>query len=502
MPPKVNGAWNLHQLTLDEPLDFFVLYSSVASLLGSPGQGNYAAANAFLDALAHYRRGLGLPALSVNWGPFSEVGMAATQENRGGRLGSLGLASLRPVEGNQILARLLSVGVSQAGVVSLDPERWLKVNPGLRTSRLLSRLLAAHTGSEAPGDRRVWLESLAAASPGERWRIVESMVREKAAQVLHISPEEIERETPLINLGMDSLMGVELRNGLSSQLGISLSGGLLLNQPHLSALTSYLLSDVLALKAEAAKPAALPKAEWTVSLNIVSRPRLRLFCAHHAGGSIAAFRQWPEGLPPDIELRAIQLPGRDGRAGEPPCTDGEELTAHLVEEIARWKEVPFALYGHSMGSALMLSLSQRLEQRGLLPERLFLAAPPPDLDYLKERPRADLGSALSLVRDWGGDFRALEDNPELTSAFEANMSADIRLTESLQKMQTGSITSPLVVFAGDEDRLVPLGSLDRWQAQCRSDFKLHIMSGGHFFVQAKRSVLLEEISRYLGRLEA
>ncbi len=73
LAPKVQGAWNLHALTQDLPLDFFVCFSSVASLLGSPSQGNYAAANAFMDALVHYRRNLGLPGLSINWGPWAEV---------------------------------------------------------------------------------------------------------------------------------------------------------------------------------------------------------------------------------------------------------------------------------------------------------------------------------------------------------------------------------------------------------------------------------------------
>src|SRR5262249_23185671 len=95
MAPKFEGAWNLHSLTLNRPLAFFVLFSSIASVLGSPGQGPYAAANAFLDALSHHRRALGLPALTINWGPWGDVGMAA-RANRGRRLTMRGIDAIPP----------------------------------------------------------------------------------------------------------------------------------------------------------------------------------------------------------------------------------------------------------------------------------------------------------------------------------------------------------------------------------------------------------------------
>ncbi len=125
MAPKVGGAWNLHTLTQSMPLDFFILFSAGASLLGSAGQSNYAAANAFLDALAHYRRSCGLPALSINWGPWAEVGMAVKlgdQNQR--RWSSQGMDLIRPSDGMKIFGQLLNLSSAQIAVL---PIRWNKL---------------------------------------------------------------------------------------------------------------------------------------------------------------------------------------------------------------------------------------------------------------------------------------------------------------------------------------------------------------------------------------
>ena len=118
--PKIAGAWNLHSLTLKYPVDLFVMFSSAMALLGSPGQGNYAAANAFLDALAHHRRALGMPGLSVNWGPWSGIGLAAAQTNRGERLAQRGLAGVEPAIALEALGRLIAADRAQFAVMALD----------------------------------------------------------------------------------------------------------------------------------------------------------------------------------------------------------------------------------------------------------------------------------------------------------------------------------------------------------------------------------------------
>jgi epothilone polyketide synthase D len=241
MAPKVQGAWNLHTLTRHHAtLDFFVLYASVNGIIGSPAQGNYAAANAFLDALAHHRRAQGLPAIAIDWGVFAEVGLAAAEETRGKRLEGRGMRGLTPADGIVALERVIAWNPRQVVVARLDVHQWVEFYPSAAGSRTLSRLLQDKAEGRRRGSDGGLIERLAAADPESRLRIVEGALREQVGKVLRIRPESIGREVPLAKLGMDSLMGLELRNRIEAILGVRLPAGALWTYPTLAALTTRL----------------------------------------------------------------------------------------------------------------------------------------------------------------------------------------------------------------------------------------------------------------------
>jgi acyl transferase domain-containing protein len=129
--PKALGAWNLHRESAAWELDFFVMYSSAAALFGSPGQGNYTAANMLLDAIAQRRTRARLPAMSIQWGPFAEVGLAAAEDNRGKRLLARGVSSLTKEDGHEALRRLLSYPRAEVGIVRFYPRQWIEFYLGL-----------------------------------------------------------------------------------------------------------------------------------------------------------------------------------------------------------------------------------------------------------------------------------------------------------------------------------------------------------------------------------
>lgn len=221
--PKVVGAWNLHMLTQQDHLDYFVLFSSAASLIGSPGQGNYAAANAFLDQLAVYRRQQGLPALCISWGRWGEVGQA-TKEHRGERLDARGFASMRPHDGLAVLGNLLRQSPPHIGVMSFHFPTWSQFYPKLSQSSLFTHLLAEVQAQEPHEvqDQHPTREMLSELTSEQCKHTLAQYLSEQIAKVLGHSKLRLDAHQPLNRLGIDSLMSVELKNRIGSDLNVGI----------------------------------------------------------------------------------------------------------------------------------------------------------------------------------------------------------------------------------------------------------------------------------------
>jgi aryl carrier-like protein len=241
---KVSGSWNLHRATAGMPLDHFVLYSSIAAL-GTPGQAPHAAANAFLDALAHRRRADGLPALSLGLGGVAEIGAAARLEAGGGRAAP-GVEPMPPDRTLEAAGLLLASAEPHALLASVS---WPKFTGGLPPGalRTYSGLLEAPpaTAAEAAPDQRhlpTWLRSLAKRA---RVQALEDLLRERIAALLGLAPSQApHRDQPLMQAGLDSLMTVQLRNGLQASLEISLSVTLVFDNPTIAHLAEHLAGQL------------------------------------------------------------------------------------------------------------------------------------------------------------------------------------------------------------------------------------------------------------------
>ena len=266
--PKVLGGWLLHRLLADAPLDFFVLFSSAASLLSQPGQGNYAAANAFLDGLAQHRRACGLPALGINWGPWQDLGFAATP---GGQrivrfLTHLGMASIPPQQGLEVLGLLLGQQATQVLVLPVDWPRYREQAADMTGSPLLAvlRREQASRGAEAPGSA-----SAPARLPTSAQELV-TYLQQRVARVLRMEEQAVPADRNVMELGLDSIMVMELIRQLEQDLKLRLYPREIFERPSISALAEYLASEVGAGLRPAPTPA--PTADLLAKLRLRRRP--------------------------------------------------------------------------------------------------------------------------------------------------------------------------------------------------------------------------------------
>ncbi|HET9563571.1 MAG TPA: SDR family NAD(P)-dependent oxidoreductase, partial [Mycobacterium sp.] len=229
--PKVAGSWWLHEATAHLDLDWWLTFSSAASLLGSPGQGAYAAANSWVDGLVAYRRSRGLPAIGINWGPWAEVGRAQF-------FADLGFSMITSELGLAVMQLVLAADRCRTGVFSLDARQWFQSFPAVEGSSLFAKLGESAMVERRGGDGRIRAE-LDAAEPAERpARLASAIANEIQGVVRSIEP--LDHDQPMESLGLDSLMALELRNRLEATLGITLPVALVWAYPTISALAGAL----------------------------------------------------------------------------------------------------------------------------------------------------------------------------------------------------------------------------------------------------------------------
>jgi acyl carrier protein len=233
---KMMGAWNLHRASLGRPLDWFVLFSSAAAVLGSPGQANYAAANAFLGALAQHRRRAGLPAAALHWGPWEDLGLGRVR-GASRRLAALGVRQLDPRLALDAFAALAAGAGEEGGetaVLLLDPE-------ALRRGPLGRLPLLRDLGSGSSPAAMAAAAAIRDAPPARRRHLLTELVSAELREVLRLDgAAPIDATRGFFDLGMDSLMALDLRHRLEARLGVGLTSGLTFDHPNPAELAAFL----------------------------------------------------------------------------------------------------------------------------------------------------------------------------------------------------------------------------------------------------------------------
>jgi NADPH:quinone reductase-like Zn-dependent oxidoreductase/SAM-dependent methyltransferase/acyl carrier protein/short-subunit dehydrogenase len=257
MAPKAHGAWLLHENTRSLNLDCFVMFSSVSSIFGNPAQANYAAANAFLDSLAHHRRSLGLHALAVNWGVLGGEGYVARNERVAEFLARQGTTALTPGEVTTLLESFLTAHATQVAAIRVEWAKWRQSFRGMQENPLVERIFASGVEvQESEGASGDWRQKIQSAAPEERDGVIGHAVRDVVGSVLRVKPDSLRDDQPLTDLGLDSLMGVEIENLIESSIGVALPPTSLMRARTIGQIAS-LISEHLG-GGSAAKPADKP----------------------------------------------------------------------------------------------------------------------------------------------------------------------------------------------------------------------------------------------------
>ncbi|MEM7315947.1 MAG: beta-ketoacyl reductase, partial [Planctomycetota bacterium] len=240
---KVQGTWNLHQATKDKDLDCFVLFSSIASVLGSPGQSNYAAGNAYLDGMAAMRQSNGLPGVSINWGPWANSGMA-TEEGREEQLASRGMGMLPAEESLNLMGDLIAQNRPATAVMAVNWVNLVRASGGNVAPLLTDVAADVEVGSRGDSaEDRAFRKMIGDMSVPERNEKLSEFFAGQLARIMGMELEDIEVATPLNAMGLDSLMAIELKNKIESQLQMSLPMAVFMNEPSVATIAEYVAEN-------------------------------------------------------------------------------------------------------------------------------------------------------------------------------------------------------------------------------------------------------------------
>ncbi|HEX8053261.1 MAG TPA: SDR family NAD(P)-dependent oxidoreductase, partial [Thermoleophilaceae bacterium] len=536
MRPKVDAAMNLHELTRDGTLSDFVLFSSAAAVMGSPGQGNYAAANSFLDALAQHRHGQGLAASSLAWGLWADAGgmSAGLDEQEVARLARMGVQPLASSEGLALFDTARQLGEPALVPIRLDTAALRAGAAAGMLPPLLRGIVSAPARRDQDGGAS--LARRLATADGNREQVILDVVRGHVAAVLgRGSSDAVEPDREFKELGLDSLAAVELRNRLTQATGMRLPTTLVFDHPSAAAIAEYVHEHLGDQPSQRSAPVAQGDGDGTLTallrhaldsgalvdavplLTEASRfrpsfesaseldddgggyvvqmasgdegPKLVCVPSFVVGSGPHQFARFASAFDGERDVFACALPGF--RGSEPVPGTWDAAIDVLAESIrGAVGDDPFVLVGYSTGGVLSHSLARRFEREGPAPAGLVLIdTPTPEAD--DDVNNHLFSSVVSVILERAHEAIAVDDANWLA------MGTYIRLQHD---WEPDPIDTPsLLIRAG-----VPLGVADAdqpsWPAWEVSDDVTEIQ-GDHFaLIETAVAATAEATGGWLGAL--
>ena len=456
MLPKTLGAWNLHLATADTPLDLFVLFSSVAAMIGSPGQSNYAAGNATLDALAHYRRSQNLPATSINWGPWAGSGMAAdtfADTDREAGIKSRGMDLLPVDEGLQLLGDLVTTGTTQTTVMDVYWDSLLTLL-GSRRLSALDDMADEHGSGESAGSAvdHDFRNELFDAPVENRVPMVRDYIQAELARIMSFDPDQLDVDQPLTAFGLDSLMALELKNNLEARLAFTLPMAKLLEGPSIASLAGDTVG--LILGDQATDTEVVVAGDWKPLVKLrdgaLAEPLVLLPAL---GGDVGCYHDLVQKLTIDRPVLAFRPRGMDD--ANPPHTEMHQMAADYAQAIVDLQpNGPHYIAGWSAGGVTAFAVAEALVKAGREVKMLALFDSPLPSIYRNIDVDDEVRFLIDMIRFTN---RFAGTNIQVSVGESDDLSPDERFAAALAQAREQGMFPPSV---SDEyvHRLVAVGS--------------------------------------------
>lgn len=511
--PKAVGCWLLHEATKTMDLDHFVSYSSISAIYGNPGQVSYVGANSFLDNFSWYRRSLGLPATTINWGVIGDVGFVARSGKVGGLLYKQGWKTFTLQESLGILEEMLLNNPVQRVATDSDWEMIGNFYTHSAKSSRFEHLVREKelAGGAASGAGSGQLKTtLAEAKPEEQNEILLTNLKDTFARVLGTTSDKLSTTEPVTKYGLDSLMANQIRNWVQSNLNVDYSMMRIMRGPTMEEMTTQILEELSGATgtdtSQLEEKSELDK--WIIRTRKIENPRLRLFCLPYFAGGASIFNSWHEFLPDDIEVCAVQFPGREERGNEKAYDDVFELVKKLGDVMEPLLTTPIAFYAHSSGAGVALELARYLrKEKDVTPVRFMvggwraphLPSPFKFLDAIAE----DEVYKEKNIPNIKGHLRSLEipesviENDDVFNEMLPALRADILLGKRYKFYEDTPLDCPLTAFAGTNDTVFTEDQIAEWKKHTSNSFSLKHVNGSHLFCRDNKEELLEILSMEL-----
>ncbi|MFL5245248.1 MAG: SDR family NAD(P)-dependent oxidoreductase [Gemmataceae bacterium] len=522
--PKAQGAWNLHEASraAGANLDFFVMLSSISSVLGLVGQVNYAAANFFQDALAQYRRQQGLPATSINLGVLGQyAGMSRSENDVQHIIGLLESQGMNGMPLSDALAKLEAALVQQPVqrmAARFDWDRFRAAYPHLaRDSRFMDHLngtaLVRGSRSEASSLRTALIEM----APEKRRERLEHELTAKLARILEADPEKFDVTASIDVLGLDSLMLTDLQTWIVRMLDINLPLIKLLKGPSIATLSAELLSQLAPVNTDhgGTKNANPNAASFTVAdlegVRVLS-PWLirgcgrsdaptRLICFHSMGTGASLFTKFLMEPPADYDILAVQTPGRENRIAEPVGDNIDSLADYIVPHLLPLFDRPVVIWGHSFGGIVAWEVIRRLRDRHQCEPAHFVVTgttTPRGIEKWKSREVLLKGMVADNDLEYLMSISRYVDDPEFFKAIRDPMRRDFPLLASYRFEPMSPLRCPISAFAARQDDFAYIDEIREWSHHTESDFELIEVDGDHWFLNRNRDLLKAKLCEIAG----